>query len=90
MSDSAAKDKEKQSSYSTPPLTETESDELPIETVLAILYSMAKRLEKENAAAILTGRSPKGETVTYIRMPGIDVDITKGFVLAVPTQESHE
>ena len=87
MSDSAVKVTENLNLSSMPTLTEMPSEgELPVEVVLAILYTMAKRLEKEALAQVLTGRSPKGEIVTYIRMVGTTIDETKGFVLAVPIQ----
>jgi hypothetical protein len=73
---------EKPNSSSMPTLTETQNEgELPIELVLAILYAQAKRLERESLAQVLTGRTPKGEVVTYIRMVGISLDEVKGFVL---------
>jgi hypothetical protein len=87
MSDSVAKAQEKSSLNSMPTLTETRSEgELPIEVVLAILYAQAKRLETEKLAQILTGHTPKGETVTYIKLTGVAVDKAKGFVLALPTE----
>lgn len=76
-----------------PTLTETQSEgELPIEVVLAILYTQAKRLESQALAQVLTGVTPKGETVTYIRMVGVSLDKERGFVLptvanALPTEE---
>ena len=87
MSDSAVKVTENLNLSSMPTLTATPSEgELPIEVVLAILYTMAKRLEKEVLAQVLTGRTPNGETVTYIRMVGVSLDEAKGFVLALPIQ----
>ena len=86
MLDSGAKVTEELNLNSMPTLTETPNEgELPIEVVLAILYAQAKRLEKEALAQVLTGHTPKGEPVTYIRMTGVIVDEAKGFVLAVPT-----
>lgn len=85
MLDQEVKATEKQSSSSMPTLTETPNEgELPIEVVLAILYTQAKRLEKEISAQVLTGKTPKGEPVTYIRMTGVITDKEKGFVLAQP------
>jgi hypothetical protein len=82
MLDQEVKATEKQSSSSMPTLTETPNEgELPIEVVLAILFSQSKRLEKEALAQILTGVTPKGETVTYIRMVGVSLDKERGFVL---------
>jgi hypothetical protein len=82
MLDQEVKVTEKRSSSSMPTLTETPNEgELPIEVVLAILYTQAKRLEKEALAQVLTGHTPKGEVVTYIRMTGISLDPEKGFVL---------
>jgi hypothetical protein len=82
MLDSEVKVKEVSSLSSTPTLTETQSDgELPPEVVLAILYVQAKQLEKQSLAQILTGVTPKGEPVTYIRMVGISLDKARGFVL---------
>lgn len=76
----------KSSSSSMPTLTETPNEgELPIEVVLAILYTQAKRLEKEALAQVLTGRTPKGEVVTYIRMVGVSLDEVRGFVLPTVT-----
>jgi hypothetical protein len=40
-------------------------------------------------AQVLTGRTPKGETVTYIRLTGVAFDKSRGFVLAVPTEEKN-
>jgi hypothetical protein len=85
MLDNEAKVTERPSLSSMPTLTETpNSGELPVELVLAILYTQAKRLEdgKEVLAQVLTGTTPKGEPVTYIRMIGVIVDKEKGFVLA--------
>lgn len=82
MSDSAAKDSEKLTLNSMPPPTETQSDdELPIEAVLAILYSMVKRLEKASLAEIRTGQTAN-TAITYIRLSGVEIDPVKGFVLA--------
>lgn len=84
MSVNEVKAQEKQSLNSMPTLTETPNEtELPIEVVLAILYTQVKRLEKEALAQVLTGTTPKGETVTYIRMIGISLDPKKGFVLPI-------
>jgi hypothetical protein len=88
MLDNEVKVIEKQNSSSMPTLTETPNEgELPIEVVLAILYTQAKSLEKRISAQVLTGKTPKGEPVTYIRMTGVVIDKEKGFVLAeeVPT-----
>ena len=83
MLDNEVKVTEKPSLNSMPTLTEMPSGgELPIEVVLAILYTQAKRLEKDISAQVLTGRTPKGEPVTYIRMTGVLIDKEKGFVLA--------
>jgi hypothetical protein len=83
MLDNEVKVKGKSNLNSMPTLTETPNEgELPIEVVLAILYTQAKRLESQALAQVLTGRSPKGETITYIRMTGVVVDDVKGFVLA--------
>jgi hypothetical protein len=87
MLDNEAKVQEKQSSSSMPTLIETQSDELPTEVVLAILYTQAKRLESQALAQVLTGRSPKGEQVTYIRLNGVRVDPERGFVLATVGNE---
>ena len=90
MLDSEVKVNEEQSLNSMPQLTEMPNgDELPPEVVLAILYSMAKRLEKENIAEILTGHSPKGKVVTYIKLIGVEIANTKGFVLAMPTEDKQ-
>lgn len=66
------------------------TQQVPTEVALAILYTMASRLEKEALAQVLTGHTPKGEVVTYIRMTGVAIDKEKGFVLAasapVPTE----
>jgi hypothetical protein len=78
---------EKQSSSSMPTLTEKQDEELPIEVVLAILWTKAKRLESEALAQVLTGHSPKGEPVTYIRMTGVVIDPERGFVLATVGNE---
>lgn len=68
---------------STPKPSEKDGEpELPIEAVLAILYTMARRLEKEALAQVITGRTPKGGTVTYIRMDKVVLDPERGFVLA--------
>jgi hypothetical protein len=84
MSDKEAKAIENLSLNSMPTLTETQSEnELPVEVVLAILYAQAKRLEKEKLAQILTGRTPKGAEVTYIKLTGVAVDKVRGFVLAL-------
>lgn len=56
--------------------------DLPTEVILKILFTNAKRLEKEALAQVLSGKSPTGETVTYIRMTGVALDPEKGFVLA--------
>lgn len=85
MSANVVKDKGELNLNSMPTHTETQNaDELPIEVVLAIVYTMAKRLEKAGLAQILTGHTPKQEVVTYIRMIGVDLDPDKGFVLAIP------
>lgn len=90
MSEQEAKVTGKTNSSSMPTHTGMPSEsELPIEVVLAILYSQAKRLEKEISAQVLTGHTPKGEPVTYIRLTGVVIDPQKGFVLAVPTEESN-
>ena len=84
MLDNEVKVTEKQSSSSMPTLTETPNEnELPTEAVLAILFTMSKKLEKEALAQVLTGHTPKGEVVTYIKLSGVSVDPDKGFVLAV-------
>jgi hypothetical protein len=89
MLDSEVKVTEGSSLNSMPTLTETPNEgELPPELVLAILYAQAKRLEKESLAQILTGVTPKGETVTYIRMVGVSLDKARGFVL--PTDANTE
>jgi hypothetical protein len=85
MLDNEVKVIERPSSSSMPTLTETPNEgELPIEVVLAILYSQAKDLEKrpEVLAQVLTGHTPKGEPVTYIRMIGVVMDKERGLVLA--------
>lgn len=82
MLDQEVKVTGKQSSSSMPTLTETPNEgELPVEVVLAILYAQAKRLEKEALAQVLTGHTPKGEPVTYIKLIGVTVDTANGFVL---------
>ena len=87
MLDQEVKVTGKQSSSSMPTLTETPNEgELPVEVVLAILYAQAKRLEREALAQVLTGHTPKGEPVTYIKLYGVTVDKAKGFVLAVPAE----
>jgi hypothetical protein len=89
MLDSEVKVIEKPSSSSMPTLTETPNEgEMPIEVVLAILYTQAKRLEKDISAQVMTGRTPKGEPVTYIRMTGVIIDKDKGFVLATVGNEA--
>lgn len=95
MSEVGVKVTEKQSSSSMPTHTKTPKSEVPtdlptevtVELALAILFTNAKRLEKEALAQILTGHTPKGEVVTYIKLVGVSVDKTKGFVLPtdVPT-----
>jgi hypothetical protein len=81
----AVKASDKLNLSSMPTHIETPNEgELPIEVVLAILYTQAKRLESEALAQVLTGLSPKGERVTYIRMTGIIFDAERGFVLAEP------
>lgn len=83
MLDQEVKVTEKQNSSSMPTLTETGNEsELPVELVLAILYTQAKRLEKEALAQVMTGRTPNGETVTFIKLTGVKVDSANGFVLA--------
>jgi hypothetical protein len=78
---------EKPSLSSMPTLTETPNEgELPVEVVLAILYTQAKRLEKNISAQVLTGHTPKGEVVTYIRMIGVSIDPERGFVLVEPSK----
>lgn len=84
MLDNEVKVTEKSNSSSMPTLTEKPDEtELPTEVVLAILYTQAKVLEKRALAQVLTGRTPKGEPVTYIRMTGVNLDTANGFVLAV-------
>jgi hypothetical protein len=82
MLDNEVKAKEKPNLSSMPTLTQTQNDELPIEVVLAILYTQAKRLESQALAQVLTGPNPKGEQVTYIRLTGVKIDPERGFVLA--------
>lgn len=90
MLDNEVKVTEKSNSSSMPMLTETPNEGgLPIEVVLAILYTQAKRLEKDISAQVLTGKTSKGEPVTYIRLTGVVIDKEKGFVLAQPTEESN-
>lgn len=80
----------KQNLSSIPMVTETPNEnELPVEVVLRILYAQAKRLEKEISAQVLTGHTPKGDPVTYIKLTGVTVDAVKGFVLAEPTEENN-
>ena len=87
MLDNEVKATESSNLSSTPRPTETPNEsELPIEVVLAILYAQAKRLEREALAQVLTGHTPKGEPVTYIKLYGVTVDKAKGFVLAVPAE----
>lgn len=94
MSEQGVQAREKQNLISTPPQIVTQDEEqptLPTELALAILYIQAKRLkEVEALAQILTGHTPKGEPVTYIKLIGIKVDPVKGFVLAgkEPTAEA--
>lgn len=94
MLDSEVKVTEKQSSSSIPTHTETHEGEvptdLPTEVVLAILFTQAKALESRALAQILTGRTPKGEVVTYIKLSGVTVDKEKGFVLAVKESVGNE
>lgn len=88
MSEAEVKVIEKQNSSSMPTLTAAPEPEvptdLPTEVVLAILFSQAKKLEAKALAQILTGTTPKGETVTYIRMTGVKLDKENGFALALP------
>ena len=83
MLDSEVKVIEKSSSSSIPESTEQSKVEvptdLPTDTVLRILFTMSKKLEKEALAQVLTGTTPKGETVTYIRMVGVKLDDANGF-----------
>jgi hypothetical protein len=90
MLDQEAKVQEKSSSSSMPTLTEKPDEDVPTEVALAILYTMARRLEAKALAQVLTGHTPKGEKVTYIKLIGVTVDPEKGLVLAVPTEGTKE
>lgn len=84
MLDNEVKVTEKSSSSSMPTLTEAQNEsELPTEVLLRILFTMSKQLEKRALAQVLTGKTPSGEKVTYIRMTGVDLDTANGFVLAI-------
>lgn len=85
MLEAEVKVTEKQNSNSMPTHTEKPDEEMPTEVALAILYTMARKLEAKALAQVLTGHTPKGGPVTYIRMTGIVIDPEKGLVLAVPT-----
>lgn len=85
MLEQEVKATEERSSIPMPTHTGKQKEEmptdLPTEVILKILFTNAKRLEKEALAQILTGKTPKGEIVTYIRMTGVELHPEKGFVL---------